>query len=136
MSYSVAILFKAQSYCHDALEPFNIVVFLLFYLINIWFMFYAITIFSSWVRKGFYETERLKNWKLKNPLWILTNMAECRSNNPFLLFSSSQLSLTWTNSECFNAWCSQKFIHTKTNLKAAGLFKYVWPFSGHQVPKG
>ena len=32
----------------------------------------------------------------------------------------------------------EKVTHTETNLqlKAASLFKYVWPFSGHQAAKG
>ena len=37
----------------------------------------------------------------------------------------------------FNAWCPLKGHTYVTNLqlKATGLFKYVWPFSGHQALK-
>ena len=41
----------------------------------------------------------------------------------------------WTLFYLFNVWCHNNSIHTQTShfLKAAGLFKYVWPFTGHQT---
>ena len=32
--------------------------------------------------------------------------------------------------------CEKQNTTTQPELSAAGLFKYVWPFSGHQAQKG
>ena len=70
-------------------------------------------------------------------LILLLLLYEYFTNICFFFTVNSNQPSNSTDSEPFNAWCPLKgHTHLNLQLSAAGLFKYVWPFSGHQALKG